>query len=297
MGKGILVLGATLLALVLCVPATSQAASDPGADGGPGVGLQLPLLSVDPNLATAPGLAHHGHRHTYRRRYYRSRYYRPTHSHTVVVQDPGPVVVTDPPLRKKRQGFRGLSLTLRTVGISYGDTRLNSGTLKGNDVAGLGIGLRAPLDRHWSLEFAADLLEGTMDDDSANITVLPMTASLMAHLFPSSNLDIYGLGGVGIHRTAIQRNPGLDESYTQLGAHFGMGLELKLGHLLLTGDIRYLVLQNRPDPVRTDGGETAENSLRTAAEEPASTEGQDQDQVEDDLNTGIQGMLAIGYRW
>lgn len=287
-------------AAVLWVPISASAATTPDADAQPAssasLGLNPLLLDADlfgEEVASGAGISNHTRRYTYRRRYYRTRYYRPQHNHTVVVvDDPGPTVVTDPPLVKRRQGFRGLSLSLRTVGVSYGDTRLTSRNLKGNDLAGLGLGLRVPLDRHWSLEFAADLLAGEVEEDGAEMAVLPMTASLMAHLFPSSQLDIYGLGGIGIHRTAIQRQIGLDESYTQLGAHLGVGAELKLGHLLVTGDVRYLFLQNRPDPVTLqDSGQ----GLTSAEAEPAPTVVRET--VEDDLNTAIQVMLAVGYRW
>jgi hypothetical protein len=294
-------LGALAAVAVLCVPAMASAATTPDAESEAPVTASLGMtpLQLDAALVgddaarSGAGVAHHTRQYTYRRRYYRTRYYRPRHRHTVVVvDDPGPTVVTDPPLVKRRQGIRGLSLTLRTVGVTYGDTQLNSRNVKGNDIAGIGLGLRVPLDRHWSLEFAADLLGGTVEEDNSEVAVLPMTASLMAHLFPSSRLDIYGLGGLGIHRTAIQRDAGLDESYTQLGAHLGVGAELKLGHLLLTGDVRYLFLQNRPDPVAI---QSSEQGLTPAESDPAPQVVRES--VEDDLNTAVQGMLAIGYRW
>ena len=284
----------------LWVPMTAGAATNPDADaeapetsalGLTPLTLDWALLGGD-SAESGQGVAHHTRQYTYRRRYYRTRYYRPQHRHTVVVvDDPGPTVVTDPPLVKRRQGFRGLSLSLRTVGVTYGDTQLSSRNVKGNDLAGLGLGLRVPLDRHWSIEFAADLLGGSVEEDGAEVAVLPMTASLMAHLFPASKLDIYGLAGLGIHRTAIQRDVGLDESYTQLGAHLGVGAELKLGHLLLTGDVRYLFLQNRPDPVRIQ----SEQGLTAAESDPAPVVVRET--VEDDLNTAVQVMLAVGYRW
>lgn len=292
---------ALVVAAALWIPMTANAGTTADSEVEAPAGLGIDTLALDADFGGeeahhGAGVAHHTRRYTYRRRYYRTRYYRPRHRHTVVVvDDPGPTVVTDPPLRKRRQGFRGLSLSLRTVGISYGDTRLTSRNLEGNDLAGLGIGLRVPLDRHWSLEFAADLLGGTIEEDGAEMAVLPMSASLMAHLFPGSRLDIYGLGGLGIHRTAIQRDVGLDESYTQLGAHLGVGAELRLGHLLLTGDVRYLFLQNRPDPVRLQSDDTTGQGLTSSENEPAPVVVRET--VEDDLNTAVQVMLAVGYRW
>lgn len=224
-----------------------------------------------------------------RRRYYRSRVsYGPR---TVVVAPSAPparTVVTDPPLRKRRS-HRGYSLALRATSLSYGSTQLDRGTLEGDSIAGFGLALRRDLDKHWGVEFALDLAGG--QDDLRQIAVTPMSVSLFARLFPESMLDIYGLGGVNVTHTIIDNAQLADESFIQLGAHLGVGAEVKLGHFLLTTDVRYLFLQSRPDPTPTrsvsEQGLIAEDD--TPQEPPP--------RVTEDWNDGIQVSLGLGYRW
>lgn len=288
-------------------PSQAHAGASPGqtqAQEGPTASLQLPSLALDPELvdeATRQQLEGvsrtYTYRRTYGRRYYRSRYYYPRYYHSsVVVVDPTPpppaqVVVTDPPIVKQRRGYTPrTSLSLRTVTLNYGDTTLDSGSIDGAEASGLGVGLRVPLDRHWGLEFALDLAQGSQGD--ADLAVMPITASLMARLFPASRLDVYGLAGAGIYQTAVRYRDRPDESFMQLGAHAGGGVELKFGHLLLTADVRFLFLEARPDPLRSSSRTTSQGLLAEDSS-PAPTTAT----VEDDFQNAVQGMLGVGYRW
>ncbi len=253
-------------------------------------------LRLDPALELDHPNAIGQRRRTYRRRYYRTRInYGPQYSHrTVVVVDDRPqtVVVTDPPITK-RPRRRKMSLALRTVGITYGDTQLSRGNLEGHDVGGLGLGLRADLDHHWTLEIAADLLGGEQED--SQIAVIPITTSIIARLFPRSRVDLYGLAGVGLHRTAIDYQNARDENFMQLSAHAGAGAEIKFGGLLLTGDVRYMFLEARPAPARTV--RATEQGLTTQDEPSNPDQRPVRDEVQDDLITALQLTFALGYRW
>ena len=293
--------GAALTALALSPSPALAGESSPEDEARPEERATGPLglrpLSLEPEFrgdsAQDDGVAIHIV--TTRKRYYRRRYYR-THVHhhpynrtVVVVRDPPPPqIVTDPPIRKNKT--RGVSLSLRTVGITFDEKR--SGSLEGNDAAGFGLGLRLDLDKHWGLELAADLAGGRTED--SQIALTPLSASLMARLFPESRFDIYGLAGVAVIHTAIDNRIEPDETFMQLGAHLGVGAELKFGHLLLTGDMRYLFLQPRPGPVQTQRPATTN--------EQGLTEGDDDAQVvrekpEEGFDGGVQVMLGIGYRW
>ena len=234
-------------------------------------------------------------RRTYRRRYYRSRrtsrsYY---HNHIAVVPDP------DPPRRvvtsREPRPWRGASLTVRTVGLSFDDNTLARGSLDGEDIAGFGVGLRLNLDRHWATEFAVDMAGGR--GDFYDVAMMPVTASLIARLFPQSKLDLYGIAGGGVYFTEYDYHaPVPNDAYILGGGHVGGGAELKLGHFLLTGDVRYLVVQNAP---------TAVNVQRSAASAgQALTEDGDvaparlvRDDTEDDWRRALQAMVGLGYRW
>ena len=236
----------------------------------------------------------------YERRYYKRKTYytgqavQSRRETVVVIEEPAPsppprVVIRRPPLRYDSWN-RDMSLGVRTVGISYGSTDLANGKLDGEDMAGVGVALRVGLDDHWQLEFAVDYAEGSSED--ANVAAMPVTASLMARLFPDSILDLYGIAGGGIHYAKIDYTlPTGDVTYMRWGGHVGGGAELRLvDHLLLTGDVRYLMLQAPPDGVP---------QLRTAPQslEDRRTAEVVKEDVDDAVTNGVQFMLGIGYRW
>jgi hypothetical protein len=292
-----LLTGAATLALLA---GTAAAGAQHGLDPEPQPQALLPSLSLDPDLVdetTQQDLKEIAYyRRTYRRRTYRSRYYTPgvyvAPAPVVVVHaDPDPVIVTDPPIVKTGRRSPRTSLTLRSVALNYGDSQLNGGSLDGAEVGGFGVGLRVGLDKHWGLELAVDILGG--QQQGAEMAVLPITASLMARLFPESRLDVYGLAGGGVYQTAIRYDDLPDETYLQLGAHAGGGVELKFGHLLLTADVRFLLLEARPALVNND--RTASQGLvNDNGGQPAPRERQ---APEDEFQGGLQGMLGVGYRW
>lgn len=237
----------------------------------------------------------------YERRYYRRRTirssapitpYRPAATQTrVVVYDDPPVptrVIRQPPI-VLREDY-GVSVLLRTTGLSFGDSELSHGNLDGDDVAGFGVALRVGLEPHWGFEFAVDAAGGS--SEIAEVTTMPVTFSLLARLFPDSILDLYGLAGLGLHytRQSYTAIRAADDQYLQAGAHVGGGSELRLGHLLVTGDIRYLVLQAPPRTVPRAAAATAEAS---GDSRPAIV----RDAIRDDIVNGLQFTLGVGYRW
>ena len=264
--------------------------------------LGLPDLSLDPEVV-GQDIAQRRRtrrRTRYRRRYYRSRVHYGPRAVVVVPgarRSPPPIrrVVTDPPITKRRE--QGYSLTLRAVGVSYGETQLSRGTLEGDDLAGFGMALRTSLDRHWGLEMAIDLA-GDRDEDR-RVAITPVSFSLLARLFPDSKLDIYGLGGVSVVHTVIEHRDLPTENFLRGGAHLGLGAEIKIGrHLLVTADVRYLFLQARPDPTPRGSAadpnapSTSEQGLTALPQEPTTP-----NTVQDDYNDGVQAMFGVGYRW
>jgi len=297
---------------IICTSEAS-AESNPGQPAAESAGLGIGALGLAPEFQTATtrGLAQsaeYGRRYYKRKTYYTNEYQAPQQT-VVVVSDPVPpppqrIIVEQPVVYQHY--FRGVSLSLRTVGISYGDTTLANGKLDGEDMAGVGVGLRYDLDPHWALEFAVDYVGGSSEE--ANVEAMPVTVSLMARLFPESILDLYGVAGGGIHYTKVDFNlPVGDVSYMRWGGHVGGGAELKLDQLVLTGDVRYLMLQAPPDGVPklssgsgqalgacgTDG---AACTSRPQGATPGSAALVKED-VQDAVTDGVQFMLGLGYRW
>ncbi|MEO1271501.1 MAG: hypothetical protein AAFX99_25690 [Myxococcota bacterium] len=239
-------------------------------------------------------------RRTYRRRYYRYRrspqpYY---HSHITITprpQDPGPRVTT----QRRRAPWQGASLTLRTTALSFDDNTVTGGSLDGEDMAGFGVGLRMNLDQHWAVEFAVDLAGGR--GDLYDVAIMPVTASLIARLFPESRLDLFGLAGGGVYFTEYDYHAQIpNDAYMLAGAHVGGGAELKLGHFLLTGDARYLILQNAPSAIRvaerptTEPTTTSGQALTSSKAAPARLVRED---TEESWRNALQVTVGIGYRW
>ena len=162
------------------------------------------------------------------------------------------------------------------------DTALSVETFEGATLAGIGGYLRAKVDKNWGIEVSADVL-GASESAYDQVT-LPVMVGLMAHLFPDSTLDIYGIAGGGILFTEIDytrtaSNQASRESYTQGAAQLGGGLEIDLGALELIGDIRWLIIQSRPE---------RDQSIRDAA--PLDNVDQDSD----DFTNALQFTLGLG---
>lgn len=289
----------------------SEAAAESRTGEQAPVGLGVGALSLsgefDLSAARTGGIAQsaeYGRRYYKRKTYYTNAYEPPQQTVVVVTDPPEPppppriVIATPAP---SYHYYRGVSVSLRTVGISYGDTELANGRLDGEDMAGVGVGLRYDLDMHWALEFAVDYAGGSSED--ANIEAMPVTVSLMARLFPESILDLYGVAGGGIHYTKVDFNlPVGDITYMRWGGHVGGGAELKLDQLVLTGDIRYLMLQAPPDGVPKLSGPTGQALEACGGEAGCSAQPQGspalvKEDVEDNVTNGVQFMLGLGYRW
>jgi opacity protein-like surface antigen len=114
-------------------------------------------------------------------------------------------------------------------------------------------------------------LEGAVDyrnEDLGNNVELktwPISASLMLYPIPA----IYGLAGVGWYNSTIDFPAGSlyeDDTDTELGYHFGAGLEMPLAPTLkLTGDFRYLFVDYEFDDIPSTIGKVDANSLAITA--------------------------------
>ncbi len=214
---------------------------------------------------------------TYHRTYYPRRV---SHSHVVVVREHERRPVSRPAVVEHTPRAPLFSAGLRFAALTLGNTDLRYETFDGDSLVGVGVYLRAKVDKHFGVEVSSDVL-GTDNADFEQFTV-PVMVGLTAHLFPENVLDIYGIAGAGLHFTTINYATGVCnrclERYMQLAGQLGGGIELNLGALELLLDLRYVMTQARPE---------REENIRTAL-------GLADQNDPDALTHGLQFTLGLG---
>ncbi len=116
--------------------------------------------------------------------------------------------------------------------------------------AGIGAAVRFKVADVLGLEGAINYRQEEFGDDELTVKTWPVLATAM--FYPVET--IYGLLGLGVYNTSTDRNEDnvdlADDTDSEIGWHFGGGLELPLGErALLTGDLRYVLLdQGIEDP-------------------------------------------------
>jgi hypothetical protein len=147
--------------------------------------------------------------------------------------------------------------------------------------AGLGIGARYSYVHNNDLEDNSSMvgamvrlrhmmffgLEGAIDsrneelNDGSELRSTPITASVMVFPIPV----VYGLAGLGFYRSTLEV-AGEEHTDTQLGYHFGAGVEAPLIPLLkLTGDIRYQFVDYEFDEIAESLGKVEANGYAISA--------------------------------
>lgn len=92
--------------------------------------------------------------------------------------------------------------------------------------------------------------ESEFEDGDGEATLVPIQLSVMLMPFQGIPVRPYGLAGVGWYFHDVDYSGGLesleDEDDSTLGFHLGLGLELKVGFLMLHADFRYVFMDD-PD--------------------------------------------------
>ena len=226
----------------------------------------------------------------------------------VVVQEqvahaqPAPVVYEEAPPEPVDEEF-GASATFHFTAMSVGDTDLAFETVQGAELLGAGGAIRFDLDSNWMLEVGLDVL--VAEENGIEQISAPITLSAIAHLFPDSVFDPYALAGLGIVLTEYD-DPAYSEveQYSQFMGHLGGGVEINLGNILITSDIRFLMLQARPDRNSVVDGfgntESVSSAVTVRGEEPTTTAASNPTSGyadADAMNTGLQFMVGAGWRF
>ena len=229
--------------------------------------------------------------------------------HPIVVQEqvahaePAPVVYQEAPPEPEDEAF-GASATFHFSAMSLGDTDLAFETIQGADLMGAGGAIRFDLDDNWMIEVGVDVLMA--EENGIEQISAPITLSAMAHLFPNSVFDPYAIAGLGIILTEYD-DPSYSEveQYSQFMGHLGGGLEINLGSIVLTSDLRFLMLQARPDRNAVVDGfgntDSVSSAVSVRGEEPttssANTTPSSSSEDADAMNTGLQFMVGAGWRF
>jgi hypothetical protein len=183
------------------------------------------------------------------------------------------------------------------VALSLSDTELSYETFRGAELFGVGLGLRVDLAPHWQLELAADVLGS--DEDGVEQMAVPLSAGVVASLFPEGIFDPYATAGLGLMVSQVdEAERGDTEHYAQVEGYLGGGLALHLGDFLVTSDLRLVALSARPDrsppeaayvPVDTGDDVTVRGGAPgTTLLAPADG---------DDVNVGVQFLLGVGLEF
>ncbi len=113
----------------------------------------------------------------------------------------------------------------------------------------LGAAGRIYLARTLAVEAAINYRSEDYENGTVKTKMYPVMVSGMLYFFPL----LYGTVGAGWYNTKIDYSSTLntlgfkDETKSEFGYHLGIGAEIGLGNLILTGDIRYVFLDLKLD--------------------------------------------------
>lgn len=113
----------------------------------------------------------------------------------------------------------------------------------------LGAVGRLYLARSFALEASINYRSEEYENGVVKTKMYPVMVSGILYFFPL----LYGTVGAGWYNTKIDYSKELnliglkDETKSEFGYHLGIGAELGLGNLILTGDIRYVFLNLKLD--------------------------------------------------
>jgi opacity protein-like surface antigen len=180
------------------------------------------------------------------------------------------------------------SINVHLSSMSLGQTALSFDNIESTSLLGVGAGLRFDIDENWMIEVGLDLLAS--EREGVEQVSVPLTVSAIAHLFPNNVVDPYAIAGLGLMFTEYD-DPQYDtvEQYSQFLGHIGGGIEINADPIVITSDIRFQMLQARPD---------RPSIFDNAFEEEALASGPSyESQTVDAMNSGIQLNLGLGWRF
>lgn len=273
------------------------------------------------------------YRHTYRtyrpthyyRPYYRSYYYHYTPpvvytTPTVVVQ-PEPIYVEEPVVVQEPVAYAsptpvvyeapeevvveeddgfGATFIVSFVGVNESDTDLAFETIEHAGLLGGTGAIRFALDPHWGMEAGIGLL-GSEDSNGVQQLSLPLSLSVMAHLFPNSIVDPFGIAGLDVIFNEYD-DPAMSEveHYTQFAGHLGFGAEVNLGdNFVISADLRFLFMNARPEreELLVDYGASAPDGVSVRDGEAGTLTTTVVNEDPDDLSTALQFQIGAGWRF
>lgn len=113
----------------------------------------------------------------------------------------------------------------------------------------LGGAARLYLAQSLAIEASINYRADEYENGAVKTKMYPVMLSGMLYFFPL----LYGTAGAGWYNTKIEYSKEMqlfgfkDETKSELGYHLGLGAELELGDLILSGDVRYVFLDLKLD--------------------------------------------------
>lgn len=196
------------------------------------------------------------------------------------------------------------SFGVRLLGEAMKDDKLHLGDVDEHPwLGGIGLQMRNRLSSHISLEVALDYVTGQSNPgtvvlaagdsktlpDTFRQTSVPLSVSLLGHLFRDAVLDPYVLAGVGVQWTSLDYADSVFQtSLTETFGQLGVGIQLWLGRRAAVHvDLRSLaVLQNFG----------ATTDLVAECRNTSYCTGTDRvPKPEDKVNFGLQGTAGLTF--
>jgi hypothetical protein len=210
----------------------------------------------------------------------------------------------------------GLALpaTARTprldVGLRLDALSLSRAGPPTDSYGGMGVMARYRHSNRWGFEMAMDVLSTDLDDGTSR-NILQLDTGLLFFFWTGPYLEFYAKGGFGSLQ-ARWYDPETETELFQgggLGAHLGVGGQLKLGAFTLFSDLRAQVVVPIHNNGSSDSGSTppqvvylrhpdSEYTL-SAAQESTHGSGEDGDEESSDPSVlgGVMFTMGISYGW
>ncbi len=113
----------------------------------------------------------------------------------------------------------------------------------------IGAALRLKLSDSFGVEGSINYRKEDYDNGNLKVISYPVMVSALVYVIPI----VYGAAGAGWYNTKYDysttyESSGLkDETKQEFGYHLGAGVEIPVGNILVTGDVRYVFLDLKLD--------------------------------------------------
>lgn len=133
---------------------------------------------------------------------------------------------------------------------------MDAGQASDSGMAGMGAAFRYRPQRHFALDFGLDFVAGR-DYKGLRRSEIPFSISAIGYANPRDAAQIYVLGGLAMSHAEVEvdERARTFEGYDYFGAHFGLGVEVRMTRKLSLGVDLLGFVRGRTDRVSRDNPE------------------------------------------